>query len=95
MKLGTALLLAALCGCAGHRRGPEASGVDVRGAADDLRVDHQYRPAPTGGEILAISYDHPPRDYYKIFWGKGFYGGYAGYRCAPPRPYYGYGRRCD
>ncbi|HEX7899125.1 MAG TPA: hypothetical protein VF950_15275 [Planctomycetota bacterium] len=86
MKLGTALLFAILGGCAVHRELPAPAG-DVRGAADDLRVDHEYRPAPTGADILAVSYDHPPRDYYKIFWGKG-------YRCASPRPFYGYGRRC-
>ena len=87
MKLGTALLLAVLCGCAAPRRGPASAGVDVRGSADDLRVEHGYRPAPTGAEVLAVSYDHPPRTYYKYFYcGKGGYynggyrGGYSGYR---------------
>ena len=87
MKLGTALLFAILGGCAVHRELPAPAG-DVRGAADDLRVVHEYRPAPTGADVLAVSYDHPPREYYKYFWGKGYY---AGYRRERPR----YFRRCD
>ena len=89
MKLGTALLLAVLGGCAAPRRTPEPATVDVRGAADDLRVEHEYRPAPTGAEVLAVSYDHPPRDYYAYFFcgkGNGYYGGYRGFRpCDRPR----------
>jgi hypothetical protein len=89
MKLGTAILLAALGGCAAPRRSPPPAAVDVRGAADDLRVEHEYRPAPTGSESLAVSYDHPPRAYYADCWR------YPSYRwnrpCERPRYY----RRCD
>ena len=95
MKLGTAILLAALCGCAAPRKIPASAGVDVRGSADDLRVEHEYRPAPMGAEILAVSYDHPPRAYYSLYCGKGYYGRYSGYRwnsCERPRYY---SRRCD
>ena len=84
------LLLAVLGGCAATRRPPEPAKADVRGAADDLRVDHEYRPAPTGAEVLAVSYDHPPRDYYVLYRDKGYYNGYyggtRGYRpCDRPR----------
>ena len=89
MKLGTALLLAVLGGCAAPRIQPGPAKADVRGAADDLRVEHEYRPAPTGAEVLAVSYDHPPRDYYAYFFcGKGAYsnGYYGGTRpCDRPR----------
>ncbi len=64
-----ALVLALLAGCAAPPR-PEAPAraEEVRGAADALRVDHAYRPAPTGGEILAIGYDCAPKVYYARCW---------------------------
>lgn len=91
MKLGTAILFAALRGCAAQRKTPaSAADVDVRGSADDLRVDYQYRPAPTGSQSLALSYDHPPRAYYSLCRVKGYDGGYS----RRTRPC-AYSRRCD
>ena len=91
MKLGTAILFATLCGCAVPRKTTAPAGVDVRGSADDLRVEHEYRPAPTGSESLAVSYDHPPRAYYPAWWRQACYTGYSGYRwnaCERPRSSY-------
>jgi hypothetical protein len=94
MKLGTAILLAVLGGCAAARKaGPEPSAVDVRGSADDLRVVHEYRPAPTGSEVLAVSYDHPPRTYYADCWRRQAC--YPAYRWNPPCERPRYSRRCD
>ncbi len=91
-KRAGALVLALLAGCAAPPR-PEAPArpEEVRGAADGLRVVHEYRPAPTGGEILALGYDCAPKVYYAYCWDGGMIrrGGWRGsawgYDCWKPR----------
>lgn len=64
MKNTSALLLALLSGCAAPRPADPAPERRVRGEADALRVDREYRPSPTGGETFSVHFDHPEKAYY-------------------------------
>jgi hypothetical protein len=91
MKNTAAILLALMAGCAAPKASVPARTEDPRGAADAFWVEREYRPQPTGAELVSVHYDHPPRDYYAIWWKRGYYGGYRGYNCGPRY----YRRRCD
>jgi hypothetical protein len=94
LRPGVAALLLGLLGAC--RTAPPAEGAaararDVRGAADGLRVEHEYHPAPTGGDGIAVSYDHPPKVYYATCWGYGFRDARHAWSSPCDRPRY---RRC-
>lgn len=91
MKNTAAILLALTAGCAAPRPSSPLRTEDPRGAADALWVEREYRPQPTGADLVSVHYDHPPRDYYAIWWKRGYSYGYRDTRCDRPRYY----RRCD
>lgn len=64
MKITWALLMALLAGCATPRLSNPAPERRVRGEADALRVDREYRPSPTGAESLSLRFEHPEKAYY-------------------------------
>jgi hypothetical protein len=71
MKLWSALAAALLAGCAASPaapRSPEPSAPQGRDYADRLRVDTDYRPAPTGGECVTCWYELPRGAYIAQGW---------------------------
>ena len=82
--LALALGLLGALGCSTPSAPPASArrAHEVGGAADGLRVDHEYRPPPTGSDVHVAAYEHPPRAYFATCWDS---------RYARCRPF----RRCD
>lgn len=70
VALALGLLGASGCAAPAAPAPRTAPAVEVRGAADGIRVEHEYRPERPGDTLHAVAFDHPPRAYFASCWGK-------------------------
>lgn len=111
MKLGVVLGFVLAAGCAvppPAARPPASREDDAADLVGRLRVEHEYRPAPTGSEPVGVFYELPRGAYVAQSWCVSVPGwGWGTPRCWTPRPcadswgwstprWWGWrGRRCD